>query len=166
MEPLAALAGGSLVAATQIAPYCRQHGATCRSILAALPDWFGIPAANDAYLRDLSDRPSWVALRDTAVVGAITLVQHPPVTFEIHFLAVAPSCHRCGVGRALVEHAATVARAGSARWLMAKTLAPSHPDPHYAQTRAFYAALGFSPLFESTVFWGPTNPAIVLVRPL
>ena len=48
--------------------------------------------------------------------------------------------------------------------LHVKTLAPSHPDPFYARTRAFYRALGFEPVFETPLLWGPENPALVSVK--
>ena len=46
------------------------------------------------------------------------------------------------------------------------TLAASDPDPNYAATRAFYAALGFLPLEELPQVWGPENPCLLLVRTL
>lgn len=138
----------------------------CADMIAALPDWFGIPASNAAYLRDLSQLPSWLALQGGRAVGAITLAQHFPESFEIHFMAVHPSCHRQGIGRLLVALVEGETRQRGGRWLQVKTLAASHPDPFYARTRAFYAALGFAPLFESDAIWGPENPAVVLIKDL
>ena len=138
----------------------------CASLIAALPEWFGLPESNAAYLRNLGLLPSWVALLDGQVVGAITLEQHFPSSFEVHFMAVRPEHHRRGIGRALLDHVESEACARGGRWLHVKTLAPSDPDPHYADTRRFYEAMGFTPLFESSAFWGPENPTLVLVRPL
>jgi hypothetical protein len=45
------------------------------------------------------------------------------------------------------------------------TLGPSHPDPGYAGTRAFYAAMGFRPVEERHDVW-PDNPCLVMVKPL
>jgi GNAT superfamily N-acetyltransferase len=119
-----------------------------------------------SYLRNLSQLPSWVALLGPRVVGAITLEQHFPSSFEVHFMAVRPERHRHGIGRTLLHHLELEARAQGGRWLHVKTLAPSHPDPYYARTRAFYQAMGFTPLFEITALWGPENPTVVLVKPL
>ena len=47
-----------------------------------------------------------------------------------------------------------------------KTLAPSDPDPSYAATRAFYAAVGFLPLEELPQVWGPQNPCLLMVKAL
>jgi len=44
--------------------------------------------------------------------------------------------------------------------------APRDPDPGYARTRAFYAAMGFEPLEEIVQVWGPDNPCLLLVKRL
>lgn len=147
-------------------PYSSDYKAQCAELIASLPDWFGIPEANAAYLRDLSRLPSWVALTKNCVVGAGTLTVHFPFSFEIHFLAVHPSCHRKGIGRQLVTLLENEARRQSGHWMHVKTLGPSHPDPFYAQTRAFYSSLGYEALFESSAIWGAGNPAVILVKEL
>lgn len=151
---------------TRILPYEPHHARACEQLIAALPDWFGIPESNAGYLRNLSRRPSWVAVGGPDLLGAATLEPHFPGSLEVHFMAVRPEHHRRGIGRALLERLEAEARARGGRWLHVKTLAPSHPDPFYARTRAFYEALGFDPLFESEVLWGPENPAVVLVKAL
>ena len=47
-----------------------------------------------------------------------------------------------------------------------KTLSAAHPDPGYAGTRAFYAAVGFVPLMELPDLWDPGNPCLVMVKAL
>lgn len=81
-------------------------------------------------------------------------------------LAVARERHRQGVGTLLLAVAERWARHCNARYLQVKTTGPSHPDPCFEQTRAFYLARGFTPLFESESLWGPDNPALVLVKAL
>ncbi len=149
-----------------IIPYAPEFVAGCRDLIDALPDWFGLPEANAAYLRNLELLPSWLAIDDGKVAGAITLETHFPESFEIHFMAVHPDYHRQGIGRQLVALLEDEVRQRNGRWLHVKTLAPSHPDPFYARTRAFYLALGFEPLFESDALWGSENPAVILVKML
>lgn len=151
---------------TTIVPFEPRFEAECAALIAALPDWFGIPEANAAFLRNLNRLPSWVALLQTEVVGALTLQQHFPSAFEVHFMAVHPGHHREGIGRALLNHAEAAARSQGGRWLHVKTLGPSDPDPFYARTRAFYSRLGFEPLFETSALWGQDNPALILIKPL
>jgi 2-polyprenyl-3-methyl-5-hydroxy-6-metoxy-1,4-benzoquinol methylase len=100
------------------------------------------------------------------LVVAMLVLEHVEHQEEVHFMAVRPERHRRGIGRTLLHHLELEARAQGGRWLHVKTLAPSHPDPYYARTRAFYQAMGFTPLFESTALWGPENPTVVLVKPL
>lgn len=150
----------------RIVPFEASFREQCRSLIASLPDWFGIAESNAAYLRDLEQLPSWLALRNAEVLGAATLAPHHPGSFEVHFMAVRPELHRQGIGRALLEQLESVAASRGGHWLHVKTLAPSHPDPFYARTRRFYEAMGFSLLFESDALWGPENPAAVLVKHL
>jgi N-acetylglutamate synthase and related acetyltransferases len=147
-------------------PYSAQYASDCAALLDALPDWFGIPEANAEYLAGLAQLPSWVAIREGKAVAAISLQQHFPTAFEITFMAVHPDYHRQGFGSALVKHVESEARRLGGHWLHVKTLSPSHPDPFYARTREFYAALGFAPLFTSDAFWGSANPAVILVKTL
>jgi ribosomal protein S18 acetylase RimI-like enzyme len=150
----------------EVVPFSERFQTSCEQLIAALPDWFGIPESNAAYARDLARLPSWLALRGETLLGAITLASHFPGSFEVHFLAVQPDQHRRGIGRTLVEHLEAHARRDGGQWLHVKTLGPSHPDPFYARTRAFYQALGFTPLFESETLWNPSNPALILVKRL
>jgi len=99
-----------------------------------------------------------------AVVGFIALERHFPESAENHVLAVHPGCHRQGIGRGLVNHSERWLRGRGVRALFVKTLGPSDPYPPYAGTRAFYRALGFVPLFETTTLWGEENPALVLAK--
>ena len=51
------------------------------------------------------------------------------------------------------------------RFVAVKTLSDRDPYPPYAETRAFYEAIGFTPLMDLDI-WGPDNPALLLVRSL
>lgn len=138
----------------------------CARLLAELPDWFGLEAANRAYVASLGRLPAAVAESSGRIVGFVALELHNPVSAEIHVMGVARALHRQGIGRELVRWARDAARALGARWLHVKTRGPSTPDPEYARTRAFYLAQGFEPLFESSTLWGPKNAALILVSSL
>ena len=138
----------------------------CREILYSLPDWFGIEASNQAYIRSLAELPGAVASVQDRIVGFIALAEHTPKSFEIHVMAVDPNLHRQGAGRALVAWAEERCRDRGARWLHVKTRGPLTPDPHYDRTRAFYLACGFEVLFETLELWGPENAALIMVKPL
>jgi GNAT superfamily N-acetyltransferase len=138
----------------------------CERILNALPEWFGIPASNQEYIRNLPRLTTFVARLHGGVVGFVALEQHFPESAENHVLAVYPEQHRQGIGRALLTYSEQWLRSRGVEMLHVKTLGPSAPYPPYANTRAFYMALGFRPLFETTALWGPENPALVLAKPL
>lgn len=142
------------------------QGAQAEAVMRALPAWFGIEAAIVGYARAADTFPTLVADVNGAVVGFATLRATSEAAVELHAMAVLPAWHRRGAGRALVERAAAFAAGSGADLLHVKTLAPTHPDPGYAATRSFYAALGFIPLEILPELWGPDNPCLLLVRPL
>lgn len=138
----------------------------CERILRALPDWFGLESAIRGYVREAGELPGYVALVAGQEVGYMALKPHATWSLEIQVMGVLRGCQRHGVGRALVEAARAHARAGGFAYLSVKTLAPSHPDPGYAATRAFYIAMGFSPLEELPTLWGADNPALLMLQPV
>lgn len=97
-------------------------------------------------------------------MGFATVKPRTPQAAEIIAMGVLPEWQGCGIGRALVEEASRFALTQGARLLQVKTLGPSHPSEHYARTRAFYEALDFIPLEETTSFWGVGNPCLILMR--
>lgn len=153
------------------------QGEVAERILRALPDWFGIESSVQQYIRAADELETFVVIisrpacggrewRPDQALGFVTLRETSAEAVELHAMGVLPAWHRRGVGRALVERAATYARAEGFSLLHVKTLAPSHPDEGYAATRAFYEAVGFIPLEELPQVWGPENPCLLLVRPL
>ena len=152
--------------AVEIEAFREEDRAACATILAGLEPWFGIPEATRGYLEGLGPDGTLVARWEGRLVGFVQLVHHTRQASEIHVMAVGPQVHRRGVGRALVEAAAVSARRRGSLLLQVKTLSARHPSPEYARTRAFYRALGFVPLQELPELWGPSNPALQLVRPL
>ena len=134
----------------------------CREILTALPDWFGIEEAVDAYIRDVAGLPTFAAGRD----GFLSLKQHTEAAAEIYVMGVRPESRRRGLGTALLEAAESFLREREIEFLQVKTLGPSDPSEHYAETRSFYAAHGFRPLEELTAIWGEENPCLIMVKRL
>ncbi|MCK0113328.1 GNAT family N-acetyltransferase [Ornithinimicrobium sp. F0845] len=134
-------------------------------ILAALPSWFGIPAANEHYVTAAGEKDSYLAQVDGVTVGVALVDRHFAETAEIHLIAVAPEHHGGGVGSALVAAIEDAVRADGAQLLEVKTVGASHADEGYAATRAFYRARGFLRLeeFEGLDWEGPT---VILVKPL
>lgn len=80
-------------------------------------------------------------------------------------MGVAPEVHRKGVGRSLIIAAEQQLRADGVEYLQVKTLGASHPDSHYALTRAFYTNMEFKPLEEFNQIWN-NIPCLLMVKAL
>ena len=141
----------------------RPAGADCASILAELPDWFGIPASNMAYVAAADCGPTWVAELEGETVGVMVLTDSGFAAVDIHLMAVRPEQHRRGVGKALVAEARAFARQLGKAFLTVKTQGPSAGYEAYERTRAFYEGVGFRGLEEITEIWGPENPCLIMV---
>ncbi len=137
----------------------------CEPVLRALPAWFGIEAAIVDYCKQLLTLPTWVAVDHDTVVGFVAVTVHTPYAAEITVMAVAPTHHRRGIGKALVDEAERYARARGCEFFQVKTLGPSRPCAEYEQTRAFYCHCGFRPFEEIHGLW-PGNPCLVMVKGL
>jgi GNAT superfamily N-acetyltransferase len=127
-----------------------QDAATiCREVLESLPELFGILASIDAYV-SAADGLQMLACFESAgyVVGFVSVKTHTPAAAEVYVMGVKRGWHRRGIGCALIEAAAQLARCRGVRFLTVKTLSPSNPDPNYAATRLFYEATGFAPIEE------------------
>jgi GNAT superfamily N-acetyltransferase len=138
----------------------------CATLLESLPEWFGIESARRQYIADLATHQAFGAYCERGLIGFISLLRHNAVAAEIQVMAVERRYHRGGVGRALVDYSEHILRRDRAEYLQVKTLGPSHPDVHYAATRAFYQSLGFRPLEETTAFWGEEQPCLIMVKKL
>lgn len=136
----------------------------CDAIVEGLPDFFGIPEANAECARAVRSQPGAVADLHGEVVGFLTW-ETAGTSSEITWMAVRSDERGRGHGRALVAALMDLLRDQGVRELVVKTLSDRHPDPGYAGTRAFYAAMGFTPARELDV-WGPDSPAVLMSRRL
>jgi len=138
----------------------------CEPILRALPEYFGIEEANLYYLDAIDRLPTFLAFNGSLdrVVGFLTIYRHFSKSAEIYVTGVHPDNHRQGLGRALMESAEAYLRKQGIEYLQVKTLSDSRPDEGYAQTRAFYLAMGFTPLEEFPTLWNASNPALLLIK--
>lgn len=136
----------------------------CRDILYSLPDWFGIAAANRAYVETLRMLPGAVAVSGEDVIGFIALIEHTSSSYEIHVMGVSIPYHHRGVGTKVVRWAEGWCREHEVPWLHVKTRGPSTYDEPYERTRRCYRANDFAPLFESLTRWGSEDDALVLVK--
>jgi ribosomal protein S18 acetylase RimI-like enzyme len=152
-----------------IRPLASADAEACDAVVAGLPYHFGDPSGRTECAQAVREQEGLVALDKGVVAGFLTLTRHDPRSAEISWMAVRADCRRQGRGRALVEEAARRLARDGVQLLCALTLGPSAVEPrasdNYADTRAFYDALGFVPLRELRL-QGWRSPALMLVRPL
>jgi GNAT superfamily N-acetyltransferase len=113
------------------------------SLTALLPRWFSRAESNRYYAEQAELLPGWVARLNGRDCGLLLIKRHGAWSAEIYWMAVAPACHRCGVGTALLDTVAAEMTEERRKLLFAYTLAPDSPNEHYAQTRQFYESRGF-----------------------
>ncbi len=142
------------------------RSAICADVLRTLPDWFGIEAAREQYVREAADRPMLVARNGTEIVGFLSMTRHAPGAWEIHAMAIRPDRHRQGIGRLLLAAAEAHLHQQRAELLSVKTLSARCDYEPYERTRRFYRAMGFRPLMELPTLWSPENPCLVMIKTL
>jgi XTP/dITP diphosphohydrolase len=154
--------------AVEIAPEAdpERRAEIARSILAALPDWFGLPDAVERYVALARAEPILVASRGGRAIGFALGRRTSPAAAEIHVIAVLPGEHRSSIGERLVERIERDMLGEGIEFLTVKTLAPSVDYPPYAATRAFYRALGFRPIETFPALWSPEDPCLFMAKAL
>ncbi len=120
----------------------------CRQITATLPEWFGIPEANERYAQGMLDRVSFAACLGNDYIGMITLEFPYPNNANIYWLAVEKAYHRKNVGKKLLQTAENYCLERGCSSLTVETLSQKQNDKNYLKTYYFYEEAGFKPLFE------------------
>jgi len=134
----------------------------CNKILRALPDWFGVEESIVDYVAGVADKPFYCVYDGVLAVGFVSILVHNPCTAEIYVMGILDTHHRKGIGKKFVHICQDYCRTHGMDFLTVKTLAATHPDPHYAKTRQFYEAMGFKPLEIFPTIWGEANPCLFL----
>lgn len=151
---------------TGVSPEVR--GEVCRRVIAELPEWFGIAAANADYVRAAGDLPGLVIGDDDGPVGLLVYRRYYNETlaatcFDMHWLGLLPGCHRQGGGSALLAELERLAQAdGDIGFLTAETLDPEAGDVAYLKTFAFYQHRGFR--IYAHFRYDENNPMVRLAR--
>lgn len=139
----------------------------CDGIVLTLPYHFAHEGGRAECAHAVRTQPGVVAVQEGEVVGFLTLQRHDPKSAEITWMAVRADRRRHGHGRALIEHAVGDLVRHGVELLCVLTMAESEPEDrdmdNYAETRAFYRALGFVPLRELALE-GWDDRAVILAR--
>lgn len=144
-----------------LAPNLAEH--VCRSITTTLPEWFGIPEANERYATGMLERISIAAIINDDYVGMITLEFSYPNNGNIYWMAVKKDYHGRKIGIALMRAAEDYCHKRGCTSLTVETLSPKQNDTNYLKTYQFYEKLGFNPLFEMHTY-DPENLMIYMQK--
>ena len=77
--------------------------AVTRSILEALPEWFGIPEAREDYITESGDKQFFCAYDADKPVGFLYLKETGTATVELYVMGVLKEYHRQGIGQGTVS---------------------------------------------------------------
>lgn len=124
----------------------------CREISATLPEWFGIPEANEKYANGVKTRFSLGYIVDNNCLGMLSLEFPFPRAANIYWMGVRKDSLHQGIGKALLRYAEMVCLERQAYSLSVETLSPKEKDSNYLNTFKFYIKEGFTPLFELNTY--------------
>ncbi len=106
---------------TQITTPTEKQAIT-RTILEALPDWFGIPEAREEYIEGSKDNLFFCAYGENKPVGFLYIKETGKDTAELACMGVLKEYHRQGTGRLLFEQAKNAAKETGYSFLQVKTV--------------------------------------------
>lgn len=136
-----------------------------RSILEALPEWFGIPESREQYIKESAAQPFFAALDAEKAIGFLCLKETGKETVELSVMGVLKDYHRRGVGRKLFEQAKKVAEKLGYLFMQVKTVQMGR-YAEYDVTNRFYLSLGFKEFELFPTLWDERNPCQIYVMSL
>ncbi len=120
----------------------------CRKITQNLPEYFGLPEANEHYAIGVRSRLNLAAKFGNDFVGLISIDFPYPNNSNIYWMAVRRDFQSTGIGKKLIAAASELVTERGATTMTVETLAPSEADENYLKTYQFYQANSFNPLLN------------------
>lgn len=136
-----------------------------RSILEALPEWFGIPEAREEYIKESAEQSLFVSYVGEEPVGFLCLKETGKATVELSVMGVLKEYHRKGIGRKLFEIAKLASSQEGYSFMQVKTVQMGKYED-YDNTNRFYLSLGFKEFEVFPTLWDECNPCQVYVMTL
>lgn len=136
-----------------------------RTILEALPDWFGIPEAREEYIVNSVNQQLFAAVKEEKTIGFLCLKQTGKDTVEVSVMGVLKEFHRHGIGRKLFMKVREKAIKDGFSFIQVKTVQMGQYD-NYDNTNKFYISLGFKEFEIFPTLWDEWNPCQVYVMAL
>lgn len=136
-----------------------------RTILEALPEWFGIPESREEYVQDSIGNNYFCAYQGDNPIGFLYLKETGKDTVELAVMGVLKEFHRMGIGTALFELAKCRSRELGYSFVQVKTVQMGRYK-EYDRTNRFYLALGFKEFEVFPALWDEWNPCQIYVMAL
>lgn len=133
-----------------------------RTILADLPEWFGLPESTEEYIKNCKYLPFWAEFEQEKAIGFISLKETSKHTAELYVMGVLKEAHRKGIGTRLFQAFYNYAKEQGYSFLQVKTVQEGHYE-EYDRTRLFYEKLGFKALECFKTLWDEWNPCLILI---
>ena len=136
-----------------------------KSILTALPEWFGIPESTENYIRESVNEIMVASFEGEKENGFLCLKETGKATVELAVMGVLKDYHRKGIGRKLFERAREKARQAGYSFMQVKTVRMGmYAD--YDITNRFYISCGFKEFEVFPLYWDEANPCQIYVMSL
>lgn len=135
----------------------------CRELTHSLPEYFGIPEANERYANGVAELPTFGAMLNGICIGLISCEMPFPNNANIYWMAVRKEYHGQGIGSVLLKYAEAYCSKQQCTSMTVETLSPTEKDPNYIKTYEFYLRNGFQPLFELNTY-GPDFKMVYLCK--
>ena len=136
-----------------------------RTVLEALPEWFGISEAREQYIKESATQPFFAALEAENVIGFLCLKETGKETVELSVMGVLKDYQRRGLGRKLFEQAKKVVGNLGYSFMQVKTVQMGR-YAEYDATNRFYLSLGFKEFELFPTLWDERNPCQIYVMNL
>lgn len=145
----------------------KQKSAFTLNILNKLPQWFSDKKAVKGYAEKVRELPFWAALNEQNIcTGFLAAKTHYGHTAEIYVCGVALEYQHKGIGKQLYYLAEKHFKEMGFKHIIVKTLSDKASSKEYAETRKFYANVGFEPLITLTEMWDEKNPCLIMIKEL
>ena len=136
-----------------------------RTVLEALPDWFGIPESREQYIKESAEQRFFAAYDSEKPIGFLCLKETGKETVDLCVMGMLKDYHRKGIGRKLFEQAREKAKQAGYLFMQVKTVQMGRYAV-YDATNHFYLSLGFKEFEVFPTLWDEWNPCQVYVMAL
>jgi len=140
----------------------RQKEVIASTILADLPEWFGLPDSTAEYVECSKELPFWAEMEGDKAIGFISLKETGKATSEIYVMGVLQTSHGHGIGKKLFEVFYTYAKNQGYSFIQVKTVKEGCYK-EYDKTIGFYKKIGFNEFECFPTLWDEWNPCQVFI---